>query len=871
MAIQKLKDGHSRAIGELESSSAPAPVNMPQNPVIKPEHDYLIDTVSPEQRLQRASLLKTVPTRIMKRAWFTISHLLLDDGAKIIDAGCGDGAMAYVMATFKPEWEFIAYDIDKKLIENAQRKYKRDNLKFVHCRPDQLPLEPNSVDAIVNSYLLHEIYSQTRFNFKAIRNTLDKHFEALKPGGYFFIRDYAMPAANEYVLMEMTDDAGFGDDLDNMSEADLLIWFSDHARSGDSLHTGGFFLEELPPRFPNTRLFRLPYKWAYEFIIRKDDRETIEQDLNKEYTFATHRDLRRELRSLGARLLYSASHWNDDVVQKTMVDKFQLYTEDGVPLGYPETSYILVGQKVPENTSIRFQEWRTTRNIPSSIKINPVRDIKTGEVIDVATRYLNITELLPYRVSEDNRLKIYLHESIPRSLVNTVPRKGKNIDNKTWSGHMIEALSVNGDDIENYRIAKPPQIKDYINKTISLETEEGALFRDGPSSYPDPKAIEERISTSYICVKASNKKRISLLDTGYEPPEGYPFMTAGHLREYDAQSILNAIAVGMLPSGRLEAQILMLYQKLGLRNESWSESPLVLTEVDVKARMDVKDILRDMAEDKKMFAPVKHEAGQLRLLQSVFLEEGHQDGGGMTDISSRTQDFFVHEEKTENVAIIMPMTRDLSGEVLVGMQLDYAPVPERFKGNGNFVNLPSIPLPAHIDNMDSAKRYVAEYFETEPKFVGTLGEPFYQHIGMTPQKVFPFAIANNPGADEYWSSMMTTFAPMEHIWGAIALIDCYDSFLVVASRCFQTLLMDNEMELASRPTSELANGVHTPRVEGNYDHVFSSPSKQVEADTVLSFSEHDDNGSGDTSSDTDIDVETPTNNETNKPSKPSVG
>ncbi len=822
MAINTLKEGHSKAIGELSSSSSPMPVTEIQSPLINPANEYLIDTVSTEQRLKRAALMKTVPKRIIKRAWFTLSHLLLDDGAKVIDAGCGDGAMAYVMATFKPEWSFVAYDIDEDLIEAAQRKYKCDNLKFVHCKADALPLEEASVDAIVNSYLLHEIYSQSHFNIKSVRKTLELHFNALKPGGYFFVRDYAMPAANEYVLMEMSDAHGFGDDIENMGEADLLIWFSDHARSGDSLHTGGFFLEELPPRFPNTRLFRLPYKWAYEFIIRKNDRDTIEQDLNKEYTFATHRDLRREMRSLGARLLYTASHWNDDIVQATMVDKFRLYKEDGTSLGYPETSHIIIGQKIPEKTSIRFQEWRTTRDQPNSIKINPMRDIKTGEILDVATRYLDIKELIPYRVSDDNRLKIYLHESIPRSLVNTVPRSGKNIDNKTWSGHMIEALSMNGEDIENFRVSKPPQIKSYLQKTLSMETEDGALFRDGPASYPDPKAIDERITTSYICVKENNPNRIPLIDTGYEPPEGYPFMTSGHLREYDAQSILNAIAVGMLPSGRLEAQILMLYQKLGLRNESWSESPLVLTELDVKSRLDVKDILRDETEDKKMFAPVKHEVGQLRLLQSVFLEEGHEDGGGMTDISSRVQDFFVHEEKTENVAIIMPMTRDMSGEILAGMQLDYAPVPERFKGNGKFVNLPSIPLPAHIDNMDSAKRYVAEYFDTQPKFVGTLGEPFYQHIGMTPQKIFPFAIANNSGSDQTYGGVVQ-YAPVKTLWDICALIDCLDGFLVVASRTFQTLLMDNEMGLASKPAAELAKGVHSASIEGNYETINSAP------------------------------------------------
>ncbi|MAF68786.1 MAG: hypothetical protein CMH25_05525 [Micavibrio sp.] len=828
MAMKNLKDGHFMVSGGSHADTDKATSERAEQLKElerKSANDMLVDTVTPEQRVARAELLQKVSKSTMKDGWFTLSHLLLDDEAHVVDVGCGDGKIAHVMATLKPEWRFTAIADDKDDIDALNAEFGRENLTYVHAKDTDILDTPNSVDAIVSSYYLHKIYSNGAFNIQKVRQSLEKNFTALKPRGYIFIRDYALPNDNEFVLIEMKDDPTGGYEVVDMSEADLLLWFSEHARSGDSLHTGGFFVEELPPRFPNTRLFRLPYKWAYEFILRKDNREKIERDLGREYTFATHREFQRELRSLGARLFYSASHWDDDTVKKTMQNKFRLYKEDGTALGHPETSYILLGQKVPEKTSVRFQEWRQTRNAPSSIKINPVRDIKTGEVLDVATRHLEITELLPYRVSEDNRLKVYLHESIPRSLVNTVPRNGTNIDKRSWSGHMIEALAVNSETLAPYRMAKPPAIKSFVKKLIDLDVENGAILRDGPSTYPDPKTIDERFSTRYVCVKDSNPKSIELIKTKYEPPEGYPFLTTGNLREYDAQSILNAIAVGLLPSGRLESQILILYNFLNLRNESWSEMPIALTEMDVKEKLNVGDLMRDVAEDKKMFAPVKHQAGNLKLLQSVFLEEGHEDGGGgMTDLSSRAQDFFVHEETTQNVAIIMPMTRNLSGEVLVGLQVDYAPVPERFKGNGKFINLPTVPLPAHIDNMDSAKRYIAQYFQTDLKFVGTMGEPFYQHVGMTPQKVFPFAIAHNKGVNKYKSSMLTSFTPLAKIWNICALIDCLESFLAKASRCLQTAAMDSELALASKPTTELAAGLQFPKVISSYDPNFASSS-----------------------------------------------
>ncbi|MAQ70878.1 MAG: methyltransferase [Alphaproteobacteria bacterium] len=836
MGLGKLKEGHRKAFGNVQ----------PQKGKIEPKYPHLkdgeIDTVSVEERIERAHLFSELPVKVIKRAWFTLSHLLLDDNAIVVDMGFGTGQMAYAMSILKPKWTFIAYDSQKDKIETAKKKYTRDNLEFRHGDICQQLFDDNSVDAIIDSYVLHEIYSGLNYNIRHVRHTLENQFKALKPGGYCFIRDHTVPTADEFILMEMKDEPSQGEDLETMSEADLLIWFSDHIRSSDALNTGGFFLEELPARFPNTRLFRLPHKWAYEFILRKDDRSVLKEELNKEYTFATHRDLRQELRSLGARLSYTASHWNEDRVNQHMVDHFRLYKEDGSPLGYPETSYIVLAQKIPLDESLRFQEWRTTRDKPSSIDINPVRNIKTGEVIDIASRRLEITEIIPYRVTDDNKLKLYLHDSIPRSLVNTVPRNGKNIDGKQWSGHMVEALGMEGASLFGLDKAKPPEIKGFVKDQLNLDTEEGAKLKDGPSSYPDPKTIDERISTKYICVSHQNPIAIPLKETGYTPPEGYPFTTMGKLREYDAQSILNAISVGLIPAGRLEAQILMLFQLLNLRAENWSESPLTLSEVDVKQRMNMKDVLRDMAEDKKTFAPVKHEAGQLRLLQSVFLEEGQDEIGGMKDLSSRPQDFFLHEEKSQNLAVVLPMTKDISGEVLVGVTQDYAPVPERYKGNGTFINLPSLSLPPHIEDMDSAKRYVAEYFKVKPQFVGTLGEPFFQHVGMTPQRVFPFAIATNGGVNHYESASITSYAPLKQIWDICSLVDCYESLLKTIGKTYCTACIGTEMEVARNFSESLSASASMPSMNTSHESSLmgsslSEPSPSYESQSADVVSE----------------------------------
>ena len=262
--------------------------------------------------------------------------------------------------------------------------------------------------------------------------------------------------------------------------------------------------------------------------------------------------------------------------------------------------------------------------------------------------------------------------------------------------------------------------------------------------------------------------------------------------------------------------------------QKWSESPLILSEIDIKDRLNIKDTLADMAEEKKRFSPVKTPAGSLRIVHSVFMEEGQDEQGGMTDISSREQDFFIPEENSQNVAVVIPMAKDLNGEAMMGVIKEYAPVPERFRGNGTMLNVPSFPLPSHIEDIESAKRYVAEMFEIEPKFVGKIGEPYFQHIGMTPKKMFPFAVTNENGKLDYEHFSLTSYAPVAKVWDICSLIDCYDGFMKVTALAYQRLLDENEGFSVGHSFSKDLYAEHTSNVSHDSDFlVNSTPSRST--------------------------------------------
>ncbi|MBI2234713.1 MAG: class I SAM-dependent methyltransferase [Micavibrio aeruginosavorus] len=778
---KSLRDGHRAAIGIEKDSGAAGgsrPAKTPRQSV--PASNPLID---------RYAALQDLPHTVIRKAWFTLAHLMLEPGATVVDMGCQGGMMAYAMALLSPESKIIGVDSSKRLIQQARENYSAPNLEFIHGdvgAPDLLPHE--SVDAIVDSFILHEIYSGAHYSDRSVVQMLENQFSLLKTDGILFIRDFAMPSVGEYVLMEMPDIDSQGPEPENMSEADLLVWYSEHARPKQYPGCSGFFLEELPPRFPKTRLFRLHAKWAYEFIMRKDERETWEEELHKEYTFFTEREYRKVLRAMGGRVLYTAPHWDDQYVKACFDGHFRLYAENGTPLGNPPTSFIAIAQKVTERSSLRLNERRPTANPNSHLRIQAMRNDIDGRMIDVISRDVSITEILPYRVTEDGNLHVFVHHGVPRGIVNAVPRNGRDLDGKRWSGHMTEAISVGTDVVSGIAEDDAKGAALFLRDTIGLKPMPNRTLERGPSCYPAPDFIDERIETRFIEVE----KPSGPISPKTITPDIVGFSGKGKIVEMSAQVILNAISVGIIPNAQLELQILALYQKLGLKAEAWADTPLSLPEVDVQ-QADVKDLLKAMAETDSRYRQARGTSGQWKALQSIFVDEG-QINGSLTGLASRDIDFIVSDETTENIAVVLPLVRNLSGEVLAGFVADYLPVPQRYKGSGFTVSAPMLTLPQEITTMEAARQYIADHFKVDLENVVKMGESFFCHIGLTPQRVYPFAMTQ-PVSGSDGPSGLSAYAPLEDLW-KLMYWDNSKSFMKVMSLAYKNLGESSDLSVA---------------------------------------------------------------------------
>ncbi|HOO52044.1 MAG TPA: hypothetical protein PLK94_12220, partial [Alphaproteobacteria bacterium] len=73
-----LLQGHRKAIG-FGKEALPQPDSNAGRPAI------------PDQPIE--VLLKDIPAHIVKKAWFTLSHILPESGATIVDSGCNTGEM----------------------------------------------------------------------------------------------------------------------------------------------------------------------------------------------------------------------------------------------------------------------------------------------------------------------------------------------------------------------------------------------------------------------------------------------------------------------------------------------------------------------------------------------------------------------------------------------------------------------------------------------------------------------------------------------------------------------------------------------------------------------------------------------------------
>ncbi|HTO68585.1 MAG TPA: methyltransferase domain-containing protein [Myxococcota bacterium] len=133
-----------------------------------------------------------------------IAQARLAPGQRVLDLGCGTGALSLVAKRAEPGIELVALDPDPKALARARRKAARAGaaLAFESGFGDALPFSDASFDRAISSFVLHHLESAAK---PAVLRELRR---VLRAGGSLHVLDFA--GANRELLQQLRE-AGLRD------------------------------------------------------------------------------------------------------------------------------------------------------------------------------------------------------------------------------------------------------------------------------------------------------------------------------------------------------------------------------------------------------------------------------------------------------------------------------------------------------------------------------------------------------------------------------------------------------------------------------------------------------------------------------------
>ena len=87
--------------------------------------------------------------------------------------------------------------------------------------------------------------------------------------------------------------------------------------------------------------------------------------------------------------------------------------------------------------------------------------------------------------------------------------------------------------------------------------------------------------------------------------------------------------------------------------------------------------------------------------------------------------------------------------------------------------------------MDAARIYIANHFKVAPENITRMGESFFCHLGVTPQRIYPFAMTA-PVSGNAGPNGRACYAPIENLW-RLNFWDNSKSFMKIMSLAYKRL------------------------------------------------------------------------------------
>ena len=102
------------------------------------------------------SLAEDYPDKIFKYLYPIVQNKV------ILDLECGTGK--FMQKFYKDTIKYYGLDLSEKQLETAKNKVEANNIEFICCSAENIPLPNNSIDVIISTWVLGTILELDRRN-----------------------------------------------------------------------------------------------------------------------------------------------------------------------------------------------------------------------------------------------------------------------------------------------------------------------------------------------------------------------------------------------------------------------------------------------------------------------------------------------------------------------------------------------------------------------------------------------------------------------------------------------------------------------------------------------------------------------------------
>jgi SAM-dependent methyltransferase len=669
--------------------------------------------------------LRGMDATMKQKVALTAAHIQCR--GRVADMGMGSGAGSEALAALYPEMQVVGVDVDPKMVDLAREKYARGNLSFVVGDVAAQVFDEGTLDAILDSSVLHHVTSFGGYDYDNAARALEVQARELRTHGVLVVRDFVAPEPGE-VLLEVPDaDGDASDDPRTCSTAALLERF---AREFRSLHDkpGIPMKREADPR-PGWRRYRISRRHAVEFVLRKDYRTDWVGEVKEEYGYFTQGEFEAVFERLGLRLLASTPLRNPWIVRNRFAGRFVMRDaadSRGAALEWPATNYVVVGEKVVPGEGVRIREVGEAPTL-GFLEMSHWKRKETGEVWDLVRRPHTTIDVLPWFEAWGD-VFVLARASYPRPIPRS-ERASPTLDGARAATYVIEPLIVRQGD-------KPlgQTVEEALARRARMESSALYAFHTGGTYYPSPGGVQEEVRSVHVQVApVFLEERIGNVSG---------FATSGRVQALEAQQVLRAAQVGGLPDARLELNVYELLLRIGREVGPWIGEVMALPDGDgppAENRTTMAALRTRPARRAWVKAAREESSGFLELRCSTF-----EEVDAASEVVARVALETVAPRIASTNTIATALLARAEGEVWLGIDDDDLPAVQCFLGNSQILVAPAWRLPRVVSEMTAAREWVRARVEREHgvgcEDVWELGGRYYPSAPVTPEVVHPVAM-----------------------------------------------------------------------------------------------------------------------------------